>query len=185
MYDKSSRKEAGFDREQRWWPYESVGTKSAPSVDEGRKMTDKWSLRAPESCPVRGQEVFAVAVPTTRPIGNTCCYRSEVTSRVYDAPAACRAAADAEREIQRFLMLRLNAQLISFVFGGFTLSLLNEFSPPAQRHAQFGVLTSASIVLEALQILKLSYKHWHDRLDFTPYLIAEEVNHTGRYLGMP
>ncbi|KAG1851812.1 hypothetical protein C8R48DRAFT_676398 [Suillus tomentosus] len=43
MYDESSRKEAGFDGEQRWWPYESAGAESAPSVDEGSKwVTDKW-----------------------------------------------------------------------------------------------------------------------------------------------
>ncbi|KAG1897396.1 uncharacterized protein F5891DRAFT_536633 [Suillus fuscotomentosus] len=78
--------------------------------------------------------------------------------------------------LQRFLMLQLKAQLISFVFGVFSSST----EACTDRCADL-----SSTVLEALQIPNFSYKHWHDRLDFTPYLIAGEVNHTGRYLGMP
>ncbi|KAG2096345.1 uncharacterized protein F5147DRAFT_763562 [Suillus discolor] len=91
-----------------------VGAKSAPSVAEGKKSDGQVEFG---SCPVRGQEVFAVAVPTTRyslvPQVQELYTVMAHQFHLYDPPVACRAAADAEREIQRFLMLRLNAQLIS------------------------------------------------------------------------
>ena len=67
--------------------------------------------------------------------------------------------------------------LVSALVHKLHLFLPNVYSHPAKRHAHFGdrCANLYSPVLEALQVLKFSYKQ--DRLNFTSDLIAEEADY--------